>query len=419
MRALHRLLPRFSLGTLAVFLLLVTSGMGLWWRWAPWYCERVTEGRLGEVTGAAFCPATSALVITVRNWPDPFLWDIHSGEFLGSVCDESDAHEAKVIQSVEFSRDGKHLLILRFIATACVHATDSGSQLAVLEGKDLVGSAHFSPDGTRVVTRDAGGFAVIWDWRERQALRTLKPLGDYLDDTQMSDDGAVLLTTTSLGLPHLWDAETGDKLLGLLIEGDAEKTYSCAALSPTGELAVAARDGNVLHVWDVRKRKHMGLLRGHTGVPIHATFSADGSMILTGSIDKTARVWDARSLKCISVMADHQSPVADARFSPDGSRVITRSAGGLRRVWSTREGRCLAVLSGLQTSQRLLEFADQGERIVTMVYRSVQVWKRRRPEWWWGVFYLWEFWLTAAFAGLFAWSILRDRRSLARPPESA
>ena len=28
--------PRFSLRTLVVFLLLVTSGCGLWWHWEPW-----------------------------------------------------------------------------------------------------------------------------------------------------------------------------------------------------------------------------------------------------------------------------------------------------------------------------------------------------------------------------------------------
>ena len=40
------------------------------------------------------------------------------------------------------------------------------------------------------------------------------------------------------------------------------------------------------------------------------------------------------------------------------------------------------------------------------------IYGRRRPEWWWGVFWLWEFWLTAAFAALFVWSVVRDRRSL-------
>jgi len=37
---LRRIIPRFSLRTLVVFLLLVTSGVGLWWHWEPWYLER-------------------------------------------------------------------------------------------------------------------------------------------------------------------------------------------------------------------------------------------------------------------------------------------------------------------------------------------------------------------------------------------
>ncbi len=37
---------------------------------------------------------------------------------------------------------------------------------------------------------------------------------------------------------------------------------------------------------------------------------------------------------------------------------------------------------------------------------------RRRPEWWWGVFWLWEFWLTVGFAGLLGWSVYRDRKAL-------
>ena len=47
---------------------------------------------------------------------------------------------------------------------------------------------------------------------------------------------------------------------------------------------------------------------------------------------------------------------------------------------------------------------------------TVHIYLRRRPEWWWGVFWLWEFWLTAAFAALLIWSLLRDRRRFAAAP---
>ena len=39
--------PRFSLRTLVVFLLLVTSGLGLWLHWRPWEVEKVLEGGMG------------------------------------------------------------------------------------------------------------------------------------------------------------------------------------------------------------------------------------------------------------------------------------------------------------------------------------------------------------------------------------
>jgi len=69
---------------------------------------------------------------------------------------------------------------------------------------------------------------------------------------------------------------------------------------------------------------------------------------------------------------------ADNQFSPDGERVlIARNIG-------------------------------RGGQSAVPVY----VYRRRRPEWWWGVFYLWEFWLTAALGALFIWSVWRDRRAL-------
>ena len=51
--------------------------------------------------------------------------------------------------------------------------------------------------------------------------------------------------------------------------------------------------------------------------------------------------------------------------------------------------------------------------VAVLVGDTARIWRRRRPEWWWGVFYLKELWATALFAVLFVRSILRDRRMLA------
>ena len=41
---LHKFFPRFSLRTLPLFLLFVTSATALWFHWQPWYLQSVLEG---------------------------------------------------------------------------------------------------------------------------------------------------------------------------------------------------------------------------------------------------------------------------------------------------------------------------------------------------------------------------------------
>jgi hypothetical protein len=59
---------------------------------------------------------------------------------------------------------------------------------------------------------------------------------------------------------------------------------------------------------------------------------------------------------------------------------------------------------------KLAELSPDGQHMVAGgVWGRIEVWRRRRPEWWWGVFYLREFWATVIFAAFFAWSIRGDR----------
>jgi WD40 repeat protein len=45
--------------------------------------------------------------------------------------------------------------------------------------------------------------------------------------------------------------------------------------------------------------------------------------VVTGSYDKTAKVWDAKSGALVLTLNGHTEGVFSASFSPDGSRVLT------------------------------------------------------------------------------------------------
>jgi len=49
-------------------------------------------------------------------------------------------------------------------------------------------------------------------------------------------------------------------------------------------------------VWDAKTGAEVLTLRGHTSAVHSASFSPDGTRIVTAGGDRTARVWDARPL---------------------------------------------------------------------------------------------------------------------------
>ncbi len=116
--------------------------------------------------------------------------------------------------------------------------------------------------------------------------------------------------------------------------------------------------------------------------------SPNGTTVMSigGRDDSLVRVCENR--RNGRVLAGFKFPkgheVLDSTFSPDGSRIMAES----------------------------VVYAPSHHSIREVVRRDTRIYRRRRPEWWWGIFWLWEFWLTVAFAGLFVWSVVRDRRAL-------
>ena len=56
-------------------------------------------------------------------------------------------------------------------------------------------------------------------------------------------------------------------------------------------------------------------------------------------------------------------------------------------------------------------FSPRGDQIVTVEcsMNLVRLWRRRRPEYWWGAAWLPEFWLTVVLGAGLVWSLWRDR----------
>ena len=284
-----------------------------------------------------------------------------------------------MLGSAQFSPDGSRIVTASMDWTAQVWDVASGEPLGVpLRHEDIVESAQFSPDGSRIVTVSWGKTARVWDTASGQ------PLGEPLIhegsviSAQFSPDGSRILTTSDDRTARVWDAASG-KLLGEPLQHEG-KVVS-AQFSPNGSYIVTVSLDSSARVWDSTRGELVGEPLRHKHAVHSAQFSPDGSSIVTASSDNTAQVWDVASGKPLSEPLRHVGWVKSAQFSSDGYRIVTVSNDNTVQVWNAASGKRLGEPLLHEGGVISAQFSPDGSRIVTSGWdNTALVWDAPRGE---------------------------------------
>jgi WD40 repeat protein len=374
-RRTRRTWLRFSLRTLLLTVLLIGSATTLFKHWEPWY----VAVRIEQPNGAY------------------------------------EAHEF-----FAFSPDSRH-----FVTVACggiprVRDAETGGLEAIRSGQVR---SQFSADGRRLLLKDPESDeprVCVWDFSTHAITQTLNAKAPF--SGFFSPDG---------------------QLIYLCYFSEDQNPFKDDKQVPRGAKVVA---------YDASTCKQRFEIGGQPGVGCgQACLSRDGKM-LVGIYKNTWSAWDARSGEALRISGQlPKENIGVVSLSPDGSQLLTTSydakAKATIRLWQIGggvvgdgvvvqdgnaefrpDGQSMLMLSNekilikeVPSGKLLFESATtvddvcqspDGNTIVTESESLLQIWRRRHPEYWWGVMLLPEFWLTLVLAGGFFWSIRRDWRSV-------
>jgi WD40 repeat protein/predicted Ser/Thr protein kinase len=193
----------------------------------------------------------------------------------------------------------------------------------------------FSPDGTVLLAADMTG-VVMWEVATGRALDASSVAGHA--PVAFSRDGQSLATTLGAEGVRVW--RRGDAPGRWSREMDLPGTgrTSRLAFSPDGRMlaSLPLGDAQVLSLWDTVDGQLVRSFRvsettGNKSVRT-MSFSADGSMIVTGGTDKTVRLWEVATGR---KLWEHQDEgiVLSAAFSPTGTALAVGRLHPKTRIW--------------------------------------------------------------------------------------
>ncbi|MBU6401528.1 MAG: protein kinase [Verrucomicrobia bacterium] len=280
----------------------------------------------------------------------------------------------KEISDVEFSTDGRSLVIADWQGTARVYDVSSGkpwfpeiSPLWYLE------TASLSPDGRQLLTASEDQSAALWDVKTGELVRRFTA-HERTYGGAFSPDGRLIALASTNNLIRVYERESG--LERLVLRGHSERVEH-VAFNHEGTILVSASNDQTARLWDLRTGTEIGQPLAHKSWVKDASFSPDDRQIVTACFDHTARVWDVKTGREIGPPLEHHDLVFTASFSPDGQTILTASLDGTARLWDAATHQPLPLNPVFLHSGRVRHacFSPEGNRIaVAGVDGWVAIW---------------------------------------------
>ncbi len=294
------------------------------------------RGHTHDVHDLAFNSDGSTLATASRDHTVK-LWNIRTGGEIGTL---KVGHQA---QRVAFSPDGLTVAVATGgpgYMVKCFDVSTRQETQVICAASSSVQSLAFSPDGSWMVTGNAGGTGHVWDSATGEQVLELVGHTDDILSVAFSPDGGYIASGSADASIRIWDSSTGQQTQ--LLAGH-DGSVAAVAIRPDGTMIASASADRTIKTWDVASGKELGTLRGHAAQVQTISFHPDGWTLASGADDNIVKIWDVGGADAILTLRGHDDHLTAVAFSPDGNRLASASLDRTVVLWNATKDAALDI----------------------------------------------------------------------------
>lgn len=269
------------------------------------------------------------------------------------------SNNLSVSRTLDISPDGKSLARAGDADKVMICDAKSGQIIKQLDAHkgNRIWALRYTPNGEGFITAGddgSGGTSINYTNMSGATSPLIAKTPYEVTDLDVSTEGKYIAGIGKSPEVWIWNIQNQRREF-LLNDPQSDKHATAVAFNPQGRfVAVGYQDGSIM-VWDLNELSEKPnylpeKFLNHGSKISDLEFSKDGTMLVAGSLDKSATLWKIRDEAYRGAnnfkefpylnpkyhpikLSNHTDWVTSVAFSNDGTKVITGTANGELKLW--------------------------------------------------------------------------------------